>query len=298
MADAREGARWFYTHRVDAPGWASTPSIGSSASPRAFGADGSEPRFNLPIAGTRPVGGRPRPSPGLPRPRVILNLGARWLTKRWPPEHFAAIGRRAARTFGAGLIAVGAAERSAARQRPGSPSRPDAGCWTSAAGRDSRSSRPSASNPTWSSPTTPARSTWPRPPGRESSASTPARARSSRALSALGPPRSSTGVWCAPASARTAAASTACPSRPSSGRVNHQSSRLLIATRLRRGRLRAMIAAHPPGVRATINCAGGRGYCGVNRCPTSRWRKVGLVEIHHFVSPSVVVRVGIQERLP
>ncbi len=35
--------------------------------------------------------------------------GARWPTKRWPPEHFAEIGRRAVDEFGAGLIAVGSA---------------------------------------------------------------------------------------------------------------------------------------------------------------------------------------------
>ena len=46
----------------------------------------------------------------MPRPRIILNLGARWLTKRWPPEHYAEIGRRAVSKFGGGLIAVGAAE--------------------------------------------------------------------------------------------------------------------------------------------------------------------------------------------
>jgi ADP-heptose:LPS heptosyltransferase len=43
-------------------------------------------------------------------PRIILNLGARWETKRWPPEHFAEIGRRAVLEFGAGLIAVGSSE--------------------------------------------------------------------------------------------------------------------------------------------------------------------------------------------
>jgi ADP-heptose:LPS heptosyltransferase len=44
----------------------------------------------------------------VPVPRIVLNLGARWLTKRWPPEHYAEIGRRAVGEFGAGLIAVGA----------------------------------------------------------------------------------------------------------------------------------------------------------------------------------------------
>ena len=42
-------------------------------------------------------------------PRIVLNVGARWETKRWPPEHFAEIGRRAVHEFGAGLIAVGSA---------------------------------------------------------------------------------------------------------------------------------------------------------------------------------------------
>jgi lipopolysaccharide heptosyltransferase I len=108
MADAREGSRWFYTHRVDAPrlGLHAVDRVLRVA--REFGADDSAVRFNLPI---------PRESrrwaaqtlEGLPRPRVVLNVGARWVTKRWPPAHFAAIGRLAVEQFGAGLIAVGSA---------------------------------------------------------------------------------------------------------------------------------------------------------------------------------------------
>jgi ADP-heptose:LPS heptosyltransferase len=75
---------------------------------RQFGADDSEPRFNLPISDQARRWAATTVA-GVPRPRIILNLGARWLTKRWPPEHFAAIGRLAADRRGAGLIAVGAA---------------------------------------------------------------------------------------------------------------------------------------------------------------------------------------------
>ncbi len=108
LADAREGARWFYTHHVEAP------RLGLHAVDRAlrvaerFGADGSEPRFNLPIS-ERARRWAAEAVAGLPRPRIILNIGAQWATKRWPPEHFAAVGRLAVERLGAGLIAVGAA---------------------------------------------------------------------------------------------------------------------------------------------------------------------------------------------
>jgi ADP-heptose:LPS heptosyltransferase len=109
LADAREGARWFYTHRVDAPrlGIHAVDRVLRVA--RALGADVAEPHFHLVI----PEEDRrwaQQALQTLPRPRVVLNPGARWPTKRWPPQHFAAIGRRAVEEFAAGLIAVGAAE--------------------------------------------------------------------------------------------------------------------------------------------------------------------------------------------
>lgn len=108
MADAREGARWFYTHRIDAPrlGMHAVDRVLRVA--RQFGADDSQARFQLPI----PAEARrwaAQVVSDLPRPRIILNVGARWATKRWPPAHFAAIGRMAVERLGAGLIVVGAA---------------------------------------------------------------------------------------------------------------------------------------------------------------------------------------------
>jgi heptosyltransferase-1 len=46
----------------------------------------------------------------VPGPRLAINVGARWLTKRWPPGHFAAVARRAALERGAGLVLVGSPE--------------------------------------------------------------------------------------------------------------------------------------------------------------------------------------------
>jgi lipopolysaccharide heptosyltransferase I len=107
MADAREGSRWFYTHRIDAPrlGLHAVDRVLRVA--RAFGAEVVEPHFHLPI----PDEARRWAAEvveGLPRPRIILNPGAQWSTKRWPPVHFAEIGRLAAERYGAGLMLVGA----------------------------------------------------------------------------------------------------------------------------------------------------------------------------------------------
>jgi heptosyltransferase I len=108
VADAREGARWFYTDLVDAP------RLGLHAVERvqrvagALDADASKPRFNLPIGETDRRWAR-QILAGVRSPRIVLNVGARWETKRWPPAHFAAIGRRASQELGAGLIAVGSA---------------------------------------------------------------------------------------------------------------------------------------------------------------------------------------------
>ncbi len=76
MADAREGARWFYTHRIDAPAWECTRSIVPCAVARALGADDSEASFNVPISAEARRWAAEVVT-ALPRPRIILNLGAR-----------------------------------------------------------------------------------------------------------------------------------------------------------------------------------------------------------------------------
>jgi heptosyltransferase I len=108
LADAREGARWFYTDVVDAPrlGMHAVERVQRVAA--ALHLDATLPRFNLPIREADRRWAREVLS-AVPSPRIVLNLGARWETKRWPPDHFAEIGRRAGKKFGAGLIAVGSA---------------------------------------------------------------------------------------------------------------------------------------------------------------------------------------------
>ncbi len=106
LADAREGARWFYTDTVDASRTELHAVERIKRVARAFGVELDPPAFDLPIAADD-LNWAECTLAGLRAPRVVLNLGARWLTKRWPPEHFAEIGRRAVERHGARLIAVG-----------------------------------------------------------------------------------------------------------------------------------------------------------------------------------------------
>ncbi len=108
MADAREGARFIYTHRVDASRLALHAVDRIRRVAAALGLDDFEPSFLIPTS-AHDRRWATESLAAVPRPRLVFNLGARWLTKRWPPEHFAEVARRAFLEFGAGLIAVGSA---------------------------------------------------------------------------------------------------------------------------------------------------------------------------------------------
>jgi ADP-heptose:LPS heptosyltransferase len=111
LSDAREGAVWFYTHRVKPPGGLdqahAVDRLLSIAS--AFGADISRPSAVLAVSDADRAWAR-NALAGVRRPRLGLNLGARWETKRWPPAHFAEVAKRAVEIRGAGLFTVGAPE--------------------------------------------------------------------------------------------------------------------------------------------------------------------------------------------
>jgi len=109
FADAREGAPWFYTHRV----------VTSPSKPHAvdrllevaesFGADVKAPKFLAPTSISDQEWAHEQLN-NVSQPRLMLNMGARWETKRWPAEHFAEVARRAVEHWGAGLVVVGAPE--------------------------------------------------------------------------------------------------------------------------------------------------------------------------------------------
>jgi lipopolysaccharide heptosyltransferase II len=55
---------------------------------------------------------------GLGRPVLAIHAGARWITKRWPVEKFAAVAAKAARRFGGAAVLVGSPDEQATSAQP------------------------------------------------------------------------------------------------------------------------------------------------------------------------------------
>jgi ADP-heptose:LPS heptosyltransferase len=109
LTKAREGSRHFYTHQVGSTGPESHAVDRLLEIARSFGAEVNRPRFRVAF-GVEDADWARSTLGEVPRPRLAVNVGARWLTKRWPPEHFAEVARRAVAIKGAGLVLVGAPE--------------------------------------------------------------------------------------------------------------------------------------------------------------------------------------------
>ena len=109
LSSAREGSWLFANHRVDVGDRESHAVAKLLKVAEACGAS-IEGQGGAVAYSAADLGWARAELARLPRPWVALNIGARWVTKRWPPEHFAAIARRAQAQLGAGLILVGAPE--------------------------------------------------------------------------------------------------------------------------------------------------------------------------------------------
>jgi heptosyltransferase I len=134
LSCAREGAVWFYTdvvrvadfhaiHAVDRY-WLVAEAFGVGDGPRMFRVPLSEPEQAWAAAFLGEC----------PRPWLVLGVGSRWITKRWPPEHFAVLAQRALDRAGGTVIFVGGRdETSLARATAGrlrGPTRDLTGCTT------------------------------------------------------------------------------------------------------------------------------------------------------------------------
>lgn len=116
FTSAREGSRYCYTHKLPCP-----TKTGAHAVDRmwrvaeAFGVGHLPKVFRVPLQPAELDAARAELA-ALPRPMVAVAVGAKWVTKRWPPSHFAETLNRAHASFGAAAVFVGARDDTALSQ--------------------------------------------------------------------------------------------------------------------------------------------------------------------------------------
>jgi len=109
LASARECAGWFYNvvlpddlwhmHAVDRY-WLVADALGVGEQRKRFRFSPMERERNTWLSKLA----------AWPRPWVMMNLGTRWETKRWPVKHFATLARQMQMTSGGSVILVGGPE--------------------------------------------------------------------------------------------------------------------------------------------------------------------------------------------
>jgi len=111
LSDAREGARWFYTDVVEV-GARMHAVDRYLAVGKVLGFDSAEPEFALEALpeARQSVERMLGAVAGVSRPFFALSLGARWASKEWPAENFAAAGSELLERFGGTVFLVGAAD--------------------------------------------------------------------------------------------------------------------------------------------------------------------------------------------
>lgn len=110
FANAREGSRHTYTHRIEVPDAERIHAVDRYwRIVDALGGRDMAKRFHVPL-NPQELRVIEREFAGCPRPWTALAPGAKWLTKRWPPAHFAELANRARAEFGGTVFLVGAAE--------------------------------------------------------------------------------------------------------------------------------------------------------------------------------------------
>jgi lipopolysaccharide heptosyltransferase I len=112
LASAREGAGWFYTNTIHDDREAEHAVDRYWRVAQALGVDSQPKRFVLP-ENSAATAYAWQVVQSLPRPWLAVSVGSRWLTKRWPPEHFRALLHRAHQSFGGSALFVGGREETA-----------------------------------------------------------------------------------------------------------------------------------------------------------------------------------------
>jgi ADP-heptose:LPS heptosyltransferase len=108
--NAREGSRYAYTHKLPSPGRTAGHAVDRMwAVAEAFGVGHLPKVFRVPLRAEEVAAARGALE-GLPRPWVAVAVGAKWVTKRWPADHFAELLRRAHAHFRGSAVFVGGPE--------------------------------------------------------------------------------------------------------------------------------------------------------------------------------------------
>jgi len=112
LSSAREGAGWFYTDVIHIPDQDSLHAVDRYwRVAQALGAGDTPPAFRLPLVEAARRWAQ-QVLAGYPRPWLVLGVGARWQTKRWPPAHFATLARQAQQRHGGTVLFVGGREET------------------------------------------------------------------------------------------------------------------------------------------------------------------------------------------
>jgi lipopolysaccharide heptosyltransferase I len=105
LASAREGARWFYNVVLPDDLWNMHAVDRYWLAAQAFGIRGPKQFRFPPLDRERNTWLAKLAS--WPRPWVMMNLGTRWETKRWPVSHFATVAQQVHLITGGSVILVG-----------------------------------------------------------------------------------------------------------------------------------------------------------------------------------------------
>jgi lipopolysaccharide heptosyltransferase I len=117
LQTAREGARFCYTDLIPVADFQSLHAVDRYwLVAEALGAGNGAKTFHVPISRSAHAWAAEalRDSP---RPWIMVGVGARWQTKRWPVEHFATLLRKAEERFGGTVVFVGGPDEQEAARR-------------------------------------------------------------------------------------------------------------------------------------------------------------------------------------
>lgn len=111
LACAREGARWFYTDLVPVPDFTEAHAVDRYWRVITALGGGGAKEFRLAVASDAHQWALEVLS-AYPRPWLAVGVGARWLTKRWPPGHFTALLRQAQQYGGGTAVFIGGGDEA------------------------------------------------------------------------------------------------------------------------------------------------------------------------------------------